>query len=118
MKFFLVSALFTIAAQAAPGVWEEMQNGTVNSQKGIVKNVQISGHEIIVKLETKDQLGNTVILQDKLCQERDERSEEMRATFLKSKFELLEEARKSKREIEIGSKSPWNSCINFVSLAG
>lgn len=116
---FLVYLITASAlAHSAPGVWERMQNGSTPSTRGVVTAVEMSDSQIYFKVETRDAFGDLVTRQESLCQEDFKESEEMRASLMKIKMEVLQESLKSGKPIEYGVRGPWKPCvISLRSLA-
>lgn len=106
-------------AHAAPGVWEQLQHGSVFSVRGIVKSIDIDGSEIHFRVETKDSFGDLEVRSDRLCKTSDgvednRESEEVRAALLKSKIDMLQDARRSGKPIEYSTKGPWKPCVSVL----
>ncbi len=108
---------FSAFAHSAPGVWQQLERGTVNTNRGIVKSVELQNSDIYFEIETKTAFGDPVIIKDRLCGLRDgstHDSDEVRAALLKAKIEMLQESRTQKKMIEFGSGGMWSSCVSFL----
>ena len=119
-RILFLGFIITISAlaQAAPGVWEQMKRGH-SPREGVVKSVEISGSDITATIETEGPLGQKQIENQRLCRSTDgfddnRESEEIRAALLKSKIEVLEDARRTGKPIAFSSEGPWSPCVSFL----
>lgn len=116
--FFGFVIAISAFAHAAPGVWQQMENGITSSNRGVVKSVDIVGGEIYFKTESKDAFGDKVVREDRLCTWVDGiepgETDEMQAARYKAKLDIVQEARKSGKPIEFGTRGVWKSCVSFL----
>lgn len=108
---------FSAFAHSAPGVWEQLEQGSINSTRGIVKSVEIQNSNIYFEIETKDAFGDPAIKKDRLCGLRDgstHDSDEVRAALLKSKIEMLQDSRVQRKPIEFGTTGIWGTCVSVL----
>ncbi len=114
-RVLIYCTILSHTAFADPGVWEQLETGTANPEKGVVKSVEPQGIDLIVTIETKDKMGDTVQRSGKLCREPSTQWPDIvQASVIRAKRDQLEEARKSKKTVEFGSTGPFNSCISFI----
>lgn len=103
-------------AVADPGVWDQLEQGQVNPSSGVVKNVEVSGMDVVVTVETKDESGRTIQDTRKLCpsQSSIKWPDLVQASMVRAKRDELEEKKKSKQPIQFGQSGPFNPCFTFV----
>lgn len=122
-RLLFLGFIFAISAVAhsAPGVWEQMQSGSVNATRGIIKSVDLIGDEVYFKAESRNPFGDPVTRSEHLCGYNDgmgeaRNADPIRAVSLKSKIDLLNEAQRTGKEIEFGTNGIWKSCVSFLRL--
>lgn len=97
-----------------------MESGEATAQTGIVKDVRTEGADVIVVIESKDAFGSPRTSTAKFCNERpQEQTEALSAMQLKMRFDLAQEAKKTKSKMVFGTRGIWNGCLSFLRpLAG
>lgn len=103
-------------ALADPGVWDQMQKGEVSPSEGVIKNVDASGMDVVVTIETKDEHGKTMTETRKLCPPESSVKwpDLVQASMVRAKRDELEEKKKAKATIHYGNSGPFNTCFTFV----
>jgi hypothetical protein len=102
-------------AHGAPGVWEKMQLEQITVVRGLVKSVDLGENGISFKVKTRDVFGDDSEVELHLCSPNvGGQSEEIRAALLKSKIDMLQEARRTGKSIEFGTGNPWVHCVSTL----
>jgi hypothetical protein len=101
-------------AHAAPGVWEKMQLEQTTVVRGVVKSVDLADSGISFTVKTRDAFGDDSEIELQLCRPNVAESDEVRAALLKSKIDLLQEARRSGKSLEFGTGNPWARCVSTL----
>lgn len=112
----------TAWADSQPGVWDQMQTGSSVAVKGKIKSLNVRANSVeIVLSQGSENLTRTF----KLCTEISSstadndffRSEEQRAAFFHQRMESLREAYRTGQVVELGSRGPWNPCLDSVRIS-
>jgi hypothetical protein len=104
-----------INLNASAGVWEDMETGETTAKTGIVTGVRTEGTDVILDIETTDELGSTETISAKYCNERpQEQTDAMAATSFNTRRTEAEAAKKAKTKLQFGTRGIWNGCLSFV----
>ena len=122
LAFFLVILVGAQAwAEAQPGIWDQLQTGSRTAIRGKIKSLNVRANSVEIVL-TVGARASTPSL--KLCTEIASasadndffRSEEQRAAFFHQRMESLREAYRSGQIVELGTRGPWNPCVDSVQI--
>jgi hypothetical protein len=122
--FYILAGSYGHAAEVAePGVWEQMQFSPDRQARMVVVGLEIRGDAVTVEVAPSKR--SKAVSRLHLCSadsqrpfdQQNDNSEARRAIYAQQILEVLREAYRTGRRVELGFSGPWSPCLSAVRIS-